>query len=216
MWYLLFLFFTNTLAQKWVDPHDMNTNHVTEDSNIQINKLDKPTLECNCSSAATDDLAFIYLKRIINLLVSSTTSDDDENVPFLRGKYVFNTEGEDYKFLKKFMMSEKIDPQDLRKLDHVLETAFDKKFTDHILNILVTSTNNFLNFFNVKLLILFATCTALFILCYLLKSSFSFWYIMRYFCFIIWIIDYAFRYQILLEVSGLSFFFNFSNRKIIF
>lgn len=205
MRYLLLILFSNSLAREWIDPHDMDTKHVIKDSSQDTNQLlEKPeeqNSKSHCLQPAADDITFVYLKRVISLLLSSATSDD-QDISKLKGKYFFNKDGEDYTFLMKFTSSEKNDPQELRKLDSVLKDAFSKKFSESVLDILVTTNIFFSQLLNADTLTIMAACTALYIFYHLLKTNFSFGYIFKYFLFIIWIIDYAFRYQNLSEVSG--------------
>lgn len=214
MQYLLLVLFANTLAGQWVDPHDMDMKY-PKDLSQQTNQLgEKSISKCICSQPVVEDMAFVYLKRVISLLLSSASSDD-ENISLLKGKYFFDKDGEDYTFLLKFTSSKENNLEDLRHLDTILNAAFNKKFSDSILNILVTTNNFFSQLLNVKTITFVAACITLFIFYYLLKTNFTFWYILRYFIFIIWIIDFAFRYQYLLEVNdvlrcGIIYFkFNF-------
>lgn len=203
MQYLLLILFTNTLAGEWIDPHSMDTKDVTKDSSQGTNQLHKEPEEPNSKSAfvqpAADDIAFVYLKRVISLLLSSATSDD-QDISKLKGKYFLDKDGEDYTFLMKFTSSEKNNLQDLRKLDSILKGAFSKKFSESILDVLVTTNVFFSQLFNAEILTIMAACIALYIFYHLLKTNFTFGYIFKYFLFIIWIIDYAFRYQHLSEV----------------
>lgn len=191
MYYLLLLFFARALAGEWIDPHDMNV-----ESNTKVWKLEKykTSLDCNCS----EDIAFIYLKRIVSLLLSSTTLEQ-ENSSILKGIYFFDKE-KDYNFLEKFSVSEKIDAKTLKELDTIIRTAFNKKISDDVLEILDSTKEKFTKLFNMRTLILLAVSLALYIFYYLIRTNFTFWYTLRYFLFIILIVDYGYRYQILLEV----------------
>lgn len=199
MQYLLFILFCNALAGQWIDPHDMDTKYVNKDSNQYANPvLEEQNSNYNSVQPVADDITFIYLKRVVSLLLTSATSDDQH---LLKGIYSFEKDGENYAFLMKFTSAEKNDLQNLRQLDAVLKAAFSKKFSEHFMDNLVTANTFFRRLLSNEILTIIAACIALYIFYYLLKTNFTFWYIFRYFIFMIWIIDYAFRYQSLLEVS---------------
>lgn len=200
MQYLLFILFCNTLAGQWMDPHDMDTKYVKDSSQYANQVLEEQNSKYNSVQPVADDITFAYLKRVVSLLLSSATSDD-QNI--LTGKYSFEKDGENYAFLMKFTSTEKNDLENLRQLDAVLKNAFSKKFSEHFMDNLVNPNTFFRQLLSNEILTIIAACIALYIFYYLLKTNFTFWYIFRYFLFMIWIIDYAFRYQSLLEVSEL-------------
>lgn len=205
MRFLLFIFFTGVLAEEWTDPHDMNPKIIETNSNSDGTSSDiffpivKPTKECNCSELREADLTLVYLKRIVGLLVTSTTSND-ENTSAFKGKFVFDSV-EDYNFLVQFSRIEKVDQNDLKQLDSIMHSAFNRKTSDEIQNFLFNSTQIFLNSVDNQIFIVIGTILFLYIMYYLLMKNFSYAYIWKYFLFVIWIIDYGFRYQALIEVS---------------
>lgn len=198
MQYLLLILFAQTsLAREWIDPHDMDMKFVTTGSSQEVIEPDNRVID-KSSSDAEHDKNDIYLKRIVRLIISSAYPDR-QNDFLLKGIYYFRKDSAEYEFLLNFMNSKKIDSNDLRQLEGILQTTFSKSYAENILNI-IANTDNFINIFNSNAIILLAACMALLIFIYLLRSNFGFWYIFNYFLFIIWIIDYAIRYQQLLEV----------------
>lgn len=203
MQYLLLVILVQiSLAREWIDPHDMkmNTMYGPEISNQEEIKQAVTVADDKSFQDTKEEINFVHLKRIVSLLVSSA-SPDQEKDSLLKGIYYFNKEAEEYKFLLKFIKSEKSEPNDLRQLDSILQSAFRNNYTENILNIILSTNDIFLYLLNSRTIILLAACIALLIFIHLLRSNYSFWYIFNYFLFIIWIVDYAIRYQMLLEVT---------------
>lgn len=197
---LLVLLVQISLAREWIDPHDMDTMPGPKVSNAGVIKHGDIVAEYKSFQDVKDEMNFVYLKRIVSLLVSSAYPHQEKD-SLLKGIYYFDKEAEEYKFLLKFINSEKSEPNVLRQLDSILHSAFSKNYAENILNIIVSTNDIFLNLFNSRTIILLAACIALLIFIHLLRSNYSFWYIFTYFLFIIWIVDYAIRYQMLLEVT---------------
>lgn len=201
MHYFLFIIFAQAMGvlAEWVDPHDMDLKHrkVEPIPNNSVSEKYKVTKVSSESDYSEDKIVFHYLKRVISLLLSST-EEEDPNV--LRGRYLFHKEKDDYKFLVEFISSEKIDLQKLRQLDNVLSAVFSKSFSEVVVDILITTNEKLLSFLNTNILFIFAVIVALYILYHLKNQNFSFVYVLKYFLFVVVIIDYAHRYQVLLEV----------------
>lgn len=201
MQYLLFIFFTNVFAREWIDPHDMNEMYSTDIILQKLHLPKNPISQCTCSNPMVD-VNLTYLKRIVGLLISSTTLDGDN---ILRGKYYFDKETANYQFLKDFLTRKEIDIQELRQLDNILTTAFNKDFSGYVVDVIGRINEKLSNFFDIKIIIFVGVCTALYIFYYLLKTNFSYLYILKYFVAIVLIVDYGLRYQVLLEVLDLIY-----------
>lgn len=198
MKYLLFVLLSQASVAEWTDPHNMNPEYIKTNSDV-YNPVGISTKDCNCTNYKDYEIGIIYLKRIVGLLATSKVSIDD-HTSALKGSYVFDKE-EDFIFLKKFSTSEQIDQNLLRQLETILNSAFHKTTSYEFVDILVTSSQNFTHLFDNRAVIYLGVIISLYILYHLLKSKFSFSYILKYFLFILWIIDYGYRYQALIEVS---------------
>lgn len=208
---IIFLGYCFCLDRQWEDPHDMNTNAKQKieqlglkDSVFETEGKNKDQAECNCSEKnrikISDELSYVYLKRIVSLLINSATADV-RNVRMRNCKFALDVETESYKFLLEFIVNKEVDTQKLRQLDTILTNLLQRSITDDIYDVVLTTQERFFHLLlDVKTLILIGACIAIYIAYHLSQTQFSFGYIIKYFSLIIWILDYACRYQTLLEV----------------
>lgn len=200
MLYLWFILFIQMVAGEWLDPHDMNFKPKTKLNQLKNGPEPKLNPEgCNCSKHV-DNVHITYLKRIVSLLISSTTVDS-HNPDVLIGKYVFFNQKDEIKFLHQFLATEEIDTQKLRELDNILNEAFRKNVLDNVFENLLTIYDRLIELFNTNTMFYIGIAIALYIFYYLLNTNFGYWYTLKYFIFIILIIDYGFKYQAMKEVS---------------
>ncbi|CAH1961271.1 unnamed protein product [Acanthoscelides obtectus] len=200
-WAAIFLVLTSTevFSKQWIDPHDMNTNakeklretlgekqvaHITVD-------------QCNCSEQKLpDDTSLLYLKRMIALMVNSATLDEDSGVN--KGK--FNIHGSDYQFLKKFSERKYATQDDLQKLDGILSSMFTKSTSDEAFESLLSAKEKFLHLvLSHDTLVLVGVLVCLYVAVNMLRSQYTVGEVICYFCLMILIIDYGFRYKTLRE-----------------
>ncbi|CAH1153852.1 unnamed protein product [Phaedon cochleariae] len=207
---LLFLStFIPVFPEEWIDPYDMNIKpHIKPEKNIKVSAI--PAIEENpmnndclkhekASEIATEDTSTVYLKRVVGMILNFPTVDNvGQNVR--SGKYVLDTDSQNYRFLLEFTQKENINIQDLRTLDSILSNVFDKKIKDDVLDFISSSQKNISALIiSVETLTLVCICVGLYIVYNLFKSKFSFWYIIGYLLTIVLIIDYGVRYRMLYE-----------------
>ncbi|KAG5887445.1 hypothetical protein JTB14_003296 [Gonioctena quinquepunctata] len=192
--------FAGVLSDKWIDPHDMDTNskrNLRRSRSASLGDVDK--YPSTISGVQEDKTTLVYLKRVISLLLNSAVVTGSDT-KLRSGKYELKTDSESYKFLSEFVSDQNINVESLRKLDTILSDIFSRNISDDFLNAFSSFQDKLYNVLcNFQSAILLGTFVCLYVVFKLLKSNFSFWYIIRYLLTLILIIDYAFRYRQLYE-----------------
>ncbi|XP_076265531.1 uncharacterized protein LOC143199532 isoform X2 [Rhynchophorus ferrugineus] len=181
---------------EWVDPYEMNTNAKS--------KYLKPSIERSVSvpsdiSSSKDIQVYqSHLKRLIGLITNAAhLPNKDEEI--YEGYIRFTIEPDDWEFLISFSKND-ITLENLRKLNTILSESFKRSVFDDYMDVFeLYQMKIYSLIFNVGNLWIIGSLFMIHVIYQLLRNGFSFGYIVKYLVFVVFVWDFAIRYQTLME-----------------
>ncbi|XP_044272105.1 uncharacterized protein LOC123016007 isoform X2 [Tribolium madens] len=201
--FLTFIVYLSITKAEWVDPHSMDTKSKHKIP-TRSESLDLETRK-RYNSGKTHCEADLHLKRIVRLILSNAYLDD--LVGYHEGYLNIKLTTHELQFLMNFSQSSDIGDNTISEISSIFENALQKTTYDRYEGI-VLSTQEKLYYliFNPTSGALGATCIFLFIIYKLLRAQFTWKSIVKYFVFLMYIMDFTVTYLSILHEEEIDNF----------
>lgn len=195
---LIFLLHLSMINSEWIDPHSMDTNSRSKlsrrpqtSANLEMPKNYNFKNHCNSD---------IHLKRIVRLILSNAYLDD--LMGYHEGHLNIKLTATEFQFLANFSQSTDLEEHTISEISSIFENALQKTSYDRYEEIVLTFQEKLYNLiFNATSGALAAACLFLSITYKLLKAQFTWKSIVKYFLFLMYVMDFTVTYLGILHVS---------------